>query len=180
MNRLSKKCTSTFEKKRVGCNTNVAAAENSFLSWLGQAAVIAVGWLVVHRQAAKRDKDKTRREVLVKITDALAGNVDEVLRTAIAYHSSDRQVSQELKLKMALQDLAIQVNGISEIYRDHALLASTRTQVGVLRRAVTGAHFEDEHTLPLADSNPQLAGIAEAALDLKRSFVKIKNKQLST
>lgn len=154
------------------------AAENGFLTWLGQAAVIAVGWYVVHKNTAQRDKEKTRRDVLVKIADTLSDDVGKILSIARDYHIKPREVSIELKLKMDLQDLAMRVSAISDIYDDQALLGLARGNVGALRRAVTGAHFEDEHTQPLSDNDRQHLLIVEAVLDLKRTLVKIKNRQL--
>lgn len=156
----------------------MTAESHPFLTWLGQAGVIALGWLVVHKTTASRDKEKTRREALVKITDALAEDVNSILWDAHGYHTKGRSVVDELKLKSALQDLGIRVGGLSDIFSEQDVLAVARTQVGSLRRAVTGKHFEDEHTAILPDADPQLAVIVAAALDLKRTLLKIKNRQL--
>lgn len=155
------------------------AGESGFGIWLGQAGVIAVGWYVVHKLTDRRDREKSRREALVKIADTLSEDVDDILTCAREYHSSaQRNIASELKLKMQLQDLGIRVNGLSDIYSDQALIAHSRSKLGALRRAVTGSHFEDEHTGALPDNAAQHLLMVEAALDLKRALVTIKNRQL--
>lgn len=154
------------------------AVESPFLTWLGQAAVIAAGWYVVHKLTDRRDREKTRREVLIRITDALSDDVDDILACAREYHSADRNIGHELKLKMDLQDLGIRINGLSDVYADQAVLGLARSKLAALRRAVTGVHFEDEHTGRLAENSSQQLLIVEAVLDLKRTLLTIKNRQL--
>jgi DNA repair ATPase RecN len=47
-----------------------------------QVASIVLGWIVVHRLSAKRDRDKERREMVVEEIDALdaKARVEEVAR----------------------------------------------------------------------------------------------------
>lgn len=58
-----------------------------------------------------------------------------------------------------------------------SVLAHCRSRVIALRRSITGAHFEDEHTGPLSDGDSQYQGMAELMLDLKRVLLQVKHKQ---
>ena len=146
-------------------------------AWLGQAFVIGLGWWVVHRLSAARDRDKARREMVAKSVDGLADGLSGVLTDARDYHISVREVSRELKIKMTLQDLAMRVAGLAEVCADEAFLAPCRADIAALRRAITGEHFEDEHLGPLPDAARQLQSIAEAILRAKRSFLRLKHRQ---
>ena len=153
---------------------------SEFLTWLGQAFVVGVGWYVVHVLSANRDREKARRETLVKTADALSDDAVSLLLHARNYHSKARDVSEELRIKMSLQDLSIKVNALADIFTEAALLAQCRSQILALRKAISGRHFEDEHTGPLADNDLQYQLMAEAALELKRALLKIKNRQFIT
>lgn len=155
-------------------------AGSAFLAWIGQALVVGAGWYVVHRLTVNRDIDKARRETVVKSTDSLSEDIGKLLLEARTYHSNARDISAELRLKMALQDVAIKVNGLSDIFLEAPLLAQARSQILALRKATTGNHFEDEHLQPLDNASPQFQLMAEAALELKRSLLKIKNRQFNT
>ena len=47
-------------------------AGTEFITWLGQVAVVGLGWWVVHRLSASRDLDKARRELVAKSADGLS------------------------------------------------------------------------------------------------------------
>ena len=149
-----------------------------FLSGLAQAVIVVAGWYVVHILSVNRDRDKARRETIVAASDALSTLVNTLLADARAYHSAERDISDELLIKMAIQDISLQLTSLSDIFSNTSTLAHCRTRVLRLRRAITGAHFEDEHLSPLADNDRQYQVMAEAALELKRVLIQIKHQQL--
>lgn len=149
----------------------------AFLSWLGQAAVVALGWYVVDRLSASRDRDKARRETVIKAADTLSDSVNTLLADARIYHSEVRDRSKELLIKMAIQDISLQINALSEIALEHSILAHCRSRVISLRRSITGVHFEDEHLGALSNGDSQYQGMAESVLDLKRVLLQLKHKQ---
>lgn len=151
----------------------------AFLSWLGQAVVVGIGWYVVDRLSARRDSEKARREAIVDSVDAIALSATEILTNAREYHSKDRVIALETRIKMDLQDLSMKLGSLTDIYKDASSIAHCRSQILALRKAITGRHFEDEHTSPLADGDIQHEEIAAAMLDLKRGLLKIRHRQFA-
>ena len=147
------------------------------LKWVTQALVVGVGWLVVHRLSAQRDRDKARREMVAKSADSLVDAVTSLLVEAREYHLSERDVGKELRIKMALQDTAMRASSLSEISQDESVLAPCRADIAALRRAITGAHFEDEYEGALAESESQFQEIADAVSRTKRSLLRLKHRQ---
>lgn len=151
----------------------------AFLSWLGQALVVALGWYVVDRLSAGRDRDRARREAVIKAADELSGAISKLLADARAYHSAIRNINAELLIKLLTQDISLQLSALSEIVSNTSLLAQCRSKVVTLRRTITGKHFEDEHLEPLMDGDQQHQEIAEAALDLKRVLLRMRHHQFA-
>lgn len=148
-----------------------------FFSWLGQAIVIGLGWVVVHRLSVSRDRDKSRREMVASSADGLAESLSSLLAEAKGYHMKERNVGSELRIKMTLQDSTMRASSLSDICLDGTVLAQCRGDIAALRRAITGRHFEDEHTEILVETDNQLQSIADAALRAKRSLFKLKHLQ---
>lgn len=148
-----------------------------FWKWVGQAAVVVVGWVVVHRLSAGRDRDKARREMVVKSADQLIDALGDLLSIAHDYHLKVRDPATELRIKMSIQDMAIRAQGISDILNDEQLLAPCRADIALVRRAATGEHFEDEHEHPLGEGAMQVQAIADAVLRAKRAFLRLKHRQ---
>ena len=148
-----------------------------FVKWLSQLAAVGVGWYVVHRLSAQRDRDKARREMVAKSADGLTDALLVILSESREYHLKDRDRKLELKLKMSLQDLAMRVQGLSDICTDEKALAPCRAEVAALRRKVTGRHFEDEHIDPLLDSDRQLEDMAEVVMRARRQLLRLKHLQ---
>lgn len=146
-------------------------------SWLLPALTIIVGWYVVHRLSATRDRDKARREMIAKALDGIAESLATIHDTARKYHLEERDQAEELHLKNALQDFSMCLVGLANVCAEKEALARCNRDAGALRRAITGEHFEDEHELPLEASAPQLQVIAEAYLNAKRNLLQLKYAQ---
>lgn len=148
-----------------------------FFKWVGQAIVVGLGWLVVHHLSVKRDRENSRREMLAASADGLAEALGALLAEGREYHLRGRSVSTELRIKMTLQDLAMRVSGLSDLCQETAHLASCRSDIGAVRRAITGRHFEDEHIVQLHEADTQLESIADAVIRAKRSCLRLKHNQ---
>lgn len=155
------------------------SADAEFFKWVGQAAVVGFGWFVVHRLSAARDLDKARRELVAKSADGLSDALNVLLSDARAYHLGARSIPSEIQIKMALQDVTMRTIGLSEVCSDAAALAQCRADLALIRRAVTGHHFEDEHFAPLPETDQQFQAIGDGIFRAKRSFLKLKHLQFS-
>ncbi len=143
----------------------------------GQAAIVVIGWTVVHRRSVERDRDKARREMLAKSADALGTIAGTLLISARDYHMTARSINTEIVIKMVLQDLTLQTGSLNDICSDAGELAACRSSVLALKKAVTGRHFEDEHIQPITDTTEQLQDIAGTVLRVKQCFLKLKHRQ---
>lgn len=153
------------------------SAGQLLFSWFIQALTVGIGWVVVHKLSAARDRDKARREMLAKALDGIADSLSEIHEAARNYHLSEREPKDELKLKNSLQDFSMCIIGLGNICDNKAALARSNRDAGALRRAITGEHFEDEHTEVLDSGDPQMQIIAEAYLNAKRNLLGLKYAQ---
>lgn len=157
------------------------ATDGSFardvLSFVAQAVVVIVGWIVVDKLSSRRDFEKSRREMLTKSADELAAVVDKLLVDGRAYHLASRDETAEISLKLALQDLGLRTMALSDVCDDIAQLSACRTGIAALRRAITGRHFEDEHLSTLLLHDEQLELIASEASRARHCYVRLKHRQ---
>lgn len=144
---------------------------------LVQVASVVVGWYVVHKLSAGRDRDKARRDLLVKAADGLSEDATKLLVSAWEYHTKNRERSTEDTIKMSLQDISIRTSLLSDISLEKIELASCRSAILAFKKAITSTHFEDEHTGSLEPGALQLQAIAAEGLKVKQSFLKLKHKQ---
>ena len=152
-----------------------ASAGADFLKYLGQAVTVVAGWVVVHRLSQQRERDKSRREMISKSIDGLAESIDKVLVDGRKYHLQDRDHELELRIKMALQDLALRLGGLSELQCPQTQIAPTRSALVRFKRALTEQHFEDEHEGKLEPGAEQIELIAAEALRTKQLLLSIKH-----
>jgi hypothetical protein len=147
-------------------------------TFAGQAAIVAAGWLVVHRQAVRRDLEKSKRDLITGEIDQLLDLVDELLRLSVSYHTCEaRTISTEDEVKLKLQDLGHRVGDLGRVVADTGSIGVCRTKSIQFKRACTGHHFEDEHAGPLARDSQQIQEIAATALALKRALAQVKLAQ---
>lgn len=144
-----------------------------------QAAVVVVGWYVVHNLSARRDRDKARRDMIAKEMDVLSDAVDGLLVSARSYHLGRRDVDLELKIKMGLQDAGARVSALQPLVSNSADLHQLQRAVRELRATVTGRHFEDEHSGPLSESDDPVQPIAAACLHAKNCFTRFKYSEFN-
>ena len=156
------------------------ATEGGGAQWFVQLLGLGVGWFVVHHLSARRDLDKARKDLIVKSVDGLYESMNTLLTDARNYHTSERSVGSEIKLKIALQDLLMRLNGLSDLGVSTAQLGMCRKSLGRARQAITGLHFEDEHEGPISESSNQVQEICEVILKTKRELLNIKHQQFKS
>jgi hypothetical protein len=142
-----------------------------------QTIGLVVGWIIVHRLSKARDLEKERRALVATAAAAQVQKINELLVDASRYHRGPRDVSLEQQIKMALQDVAENVNALNGVVRDTAAIKSALRTIRELRMAITGHHFEDEHSGPVADPNDVLEAIALAGLNSKRGLLILQHAE---
>ena len=138
---------------------------------------LIAGWVIVHKQSAKRDIDKARREMIAKTSDSLNDDSTKIFGIAKDYHTKIRDAAVEDSIKMSLQDLSIRTSLLNKVCKDDNELRICRNAVLDLKKSITGEHFEDEHLAPLILGADQLMSIAESVLKTKRAFLELKQRQ---
>lgn len=154
-----------------------SSTASEVIKTLVQVVSVALGWYVVHKLSAGRDRDKARRDLLVKAADGLNEDVGKLLGIARDYHTKLRDRAAEDTIKMTLQDISARTNLLSDISFEAAELASCRKGILAFKKAITATHFEDEHDATLEPGAPQLQSIAAEGLKVKQCFLKLKHKQ---
>lgn len=142
-----------------------------------QVVSVAIGWYVVHRLSVARDRDKARRDLLVKAADGLNEDIGKLIAAAKDYHTKIRDKSVEDIIKTTLQDISARTNLLSDISHEAIELASCRSAILGFKKSITSNHFEDEHEVALESDAPQLQSIAAAGLKVKQCYLKLKHKQ---
>jgi hypothetical protein len=127
---------------------------------LVQVISVGVGWFVVHKLSAARDRDKARRDLLVKTADNLNDDAGKLISVARDYHTKSRDRTLEDNIKMTLQDISVRTNLLSDISPEAKELASCRSAILAFKKAITATHFEDEHDVMLEPGAPQLQSMA--------------------
>lgn len=142
-----------------------------------QAGSIIVGWIVVHKLSAARDRDKARREMLARAADALGDELTKLFASAKSYHTTDRNIEMEDSLKMTLQDISARTSLLVDISNEETELSLCKSALLSVKKAITGIHFEDEHDGPLEQGSQQIQLITSEILRAKRYFLQLKHKQ---
>lgn len=147
-----------------------------FLKLLVSAIFIIFGWVIVHKLTAKRDLEKSRRDIVVSSIDKLCEQINVVVQDAQIYHLNSREIGKENNIKRNLQDISIRASALKDIIAIDSC-QPIWTNLKSFKQAITGQHFEDEHIEVLSNQNDQFELIAEYELALKRSLYDLKHTQ---
>lgn len=147
-----------------------------FFKLLISAVFIILGWVIVHKLTEKRDIDKSRRDTISSSIDKLCDQINNIVQEAENYHMSERDFSKENNIKRNLKDFSIRVSSLKDIVGDNGC-QEIWTNVRKLKQAITGLHFEDEHTGSLTSQDSQFEIIAEYEVALKRVLFDLKHSQ---
>ena len=152
---------------------DVASVTNTIL--------LVLGWAIVHFASRNRDRDKARRELVVKACDSLSEQVTKLLSVAMSYHTATaRDGAKEIELKGGLQDLSTQTQFINRATRPQRNGVQSNTLHTAFKQSITGQHFEDEWQTPLPAHAGELNQIAATALSLRSYFAELKYEQFDT
>ena len=152
---------------------------SELFKFIGQVAIVGLGWVVVHKLTITRELEKTRREMLLNGVDDLLSAVNNVFTDARKYHASkERDVSLEVSIKMALQDISVKLEQISRLTSAGTSEGCGKSFIG-LKRAITLVDFEDEHNGSLHDGSSLQQLIVAQALSLKRSLYELKYDEVA-
>lgn len=144
-----------------------------------QALIVVLGWVVVHRLSAARDGRKLRIEVTLRTIDGLSASLNALLELSRDYHASPRDVSREIRIKVALQDFSGSLRALRRVVVSDASQTVCERCITPLRQAITGAHFEDEHDVPLPLTDELVEGIAAEISKAKNALALLRNDQLT-
>ena len=118
---------------------------NEIAKTLIQTSAIIVGWVVVHRLSAARDKDKARREMLSKAADTLCEDVGKLFHSAKDYHLTERDKSLEINLKMTLQDISMRTSQLVDITTEPKEIKICRKALIDLKKTITYSKYSCGH-----------------------------------
>ncbi len=142
------------------------------------AAGIVGGWAVVHFLSQRRDRDKARRELIVKTCDTVSEQISKIMASGIRYHVAvARDVSLEIELNSVLKDLSAQLRLLNEVVRPKVDGVRSNALHKHLKQAITGQHYEDEYSVALDTADLQINVIIASASELRLYLAEIKFNQ---
>lgn len=158
---------------------NDCSATVEILKVLISTIIIVIGWVVVHKLSVARDRDSSRREMIIDAANLMMKDIDDVFIHSYNYHSSIRDKSIEIALKMSLQDLSYRITQLKDITADENEIKLCRNTMLEMKKAISMKHFEEEHDGPIDQNSQQIQTIALTTLKLKQTFLKLKHNQFS-
>jgi hypothetical protein len=155
-----------------------ASFEAEIAKFAAQACIVVAGWWVVNLLTVRRERDKARRELIVKNADALADAADKIFEAARKYHfAADRDVLGEITLKISLQDFGYRTSQLQTLTGDPTSANQLATCVARVRRSITHDHFEDQHDGSLDPTSDASQEMAAAVMEVKESLQALKHQQ---
>jgi predicted hydrolase (HD superfamily) len=146
--------------------------------WMNPVLIV-VGWITVHLMTSKRDKDKLRRELIIKAADTINEQISKMIATSIQYHTNKREAKSEIEINISLKDISSQLHLINEATNPKRDGVQSSRLHKNFKQAITAKHFEDEHIEPLEANGMQLSEVAALGLELKAYFSEIKYAQFA-
>ncbi len=147
------------------------------------AVLVVAGWIIVNKTQANRERRKQLREAVSALQDRLA----ELEKTSIEYHSTERQCSLERDILSKLGRFEKGCAALTQYVSsqrywracDAGKVTVDSRKMQEFRKAITLAHFADEHTgaiegqadfiqeieLAVTNLHESLDGVRLAALD---------------
>jgi|GEM_PF-4042956 len=139
--------------------------------------LVIVGWYVVARTQANRERRKQIREYVSNLIERSY----TLERLAIEYHTSERKVSAEHEIISSLTRLETACNSIVEFVARQcfpavrsSLLEIDAKKIQVLRSAMTLHHFADEHNSCHSHTSTLIQNISLAVFDLIEDLEQIR------
>lgn len=142
------------------------AASNQYVPMLPSfvsAVLVVVGWFVVNKAQANRERRKQIREHVA----ALRSELDDLEILVINYHSNTRDVPTEREIVSKLGRLEKACSSLPRFLNDQRVFPAMRksgltvnsAHIQQLRKAMTLKHFADEHERALDAQDEQIKDI---------------------
>ncbi len=127
------------------------------------SVLVVVGWFIVNKTQANRERRKQLRDTVSNLQDALT----ELEKGAIKYHTSTRQRTHEMEIITTLGRFEILCSTLPRYAgKGRFLKACPPSAVTVsaeaiqkFRQALTLSHFADEHFVALSEDDELIAEI---------------------
>lgn len=136
---------------------------------------IAIGWYVVHRFALARERARFRKDSIAKEITDLCASASSILEKAVAYHCAERDTVKERDLNHSLRRIALRIEYLPR-NKDILEYNDALNAAIAYKQAITGIHFEDEHTSSLKPDDTVIAEIQLAAYNLETELLKVRSK----
>ena len=153
-------------------DSNGSGLASTMLPSAVSALLVVVGWFVVNKAQANRERRKQIREHVADLCDDL----DELETLTIGYHTATRVEAKEQEIISKLGRLEkasfmlprfVEAQWrLFKAVRPRKLKMDGR-RLQVLRKAMTLNHFGDEHTSPLGHQDDFIADLELAAMELR-------------
>ena len=144
---------------------------------LTQVVGLIVGWFIVDQLSTRRDRDKARREMVVKAADSLITDTGTIFDCAYKYHTEIRSIAVEIKLNIDLADLSQRAFFLRNDFTSDSDYSRCTNAILRLKKSITGQHYEGEHLAILAQGDDQIMEIAHSTKILKATLTLLKFNQ---
>lgn len=155
---------------------------DSLLPSLVSAVMVVVGWYVVHKAQANRERRKQIREYVTDLRDDLA-NLEKLV---FDYHTSERDVAKEHEIISKLGRFERACSTLPRfIYSQRFLKAVPLEKLNVdakcmqeLRKAMTLQHFADEHLSAIDVHHALIQQMESTAVDMQEALERVRIEAL--
>lgn len=135
-------------KESVPC-TSASKADYSMTPSIVSAVLVVIGWFVVAKTQANRERRKQIREFASDLMDRLG----ELEKLAVEYHTSERNQTNEHEIISKLARFEKACNSLPDFVEGQCFFGAARKsalevdakKIQQFRRAMTLKHFADEH-----------------------------------
>lgn len=123
------------------------------------AALIMLGWIIVHDLSQERDIATARRKALLEQLDLLLKLSEEVLAWVLEYHAKSRDEALERKIVALFSYMGMIVSSLEDLGLDHEAKRALIEAHNGFKRGSTGHHFSDEHDAAWACNSGEIQAI---------------------
>ncbi len=142
------------------------------------AILVVVGWFVVNKAQANRERRKQIRE----FASGLIKDLSEIERAAIQYHVEPRDKKEESLILTRLTRLEKACGIFPEFLNNQNIFRAVKVErlhvdsnlLREMRKAITLEHFWDEHTQPIEVDSAIVQNIGLAVSELQEAIEAVR------
>lgn len=131
------------------------------------AVMVIAGWIVVNKAQANRERRKQIREYVAD----LRSDLDDLEKLVIDYHTSAREIANEREIISKLGRFEKAFSSLPRFLSSQSVFKALKQEqlevndenLQKLRKAMTLAHFADEHLGALSAQHERIQGVEFAA-----------------